>query len=321
VGAVGSASAKLILFGEHAAVHGYPALGVSLPERTTVRFLGAPGSAWDLDALMREDRDSVARVLTFLERELASLPRTAVRIESDVARGVGFGSSAALCASLAKAALALAGELDAPVSRVWHVAHEAERIFHGTPSGIDTGLALLDGMFSFDARPPGLPLARALAGPPLHLVVAAVPRAASCAALVASVSQRMRDGHRPTRESMERLGGIAHDAREVLREARPDAPERIGRLADEAMGSLRRLGLSSPALEMLLDAGRAHGALGGKLSGAGSGGALFLVAKDAESAAVIARALQEHADRAALPMVSRPRVVETPGATGSAPRE
>jgi mevalonate kinase len=42
--------------------------------------------------------------------------------------------------------------------------------------------------------------------------------------------------------------------------------------------------LSTPVLDTLLEKGKSAGALGGKLSGAGGGGAFFLLYPDAESA-------------------------------------
>jgi mevalonate kinase len=326
MGGVGSASAKLILFGEHAAVHGHPAIGVSLPEETTVLFSGEPGDTWGLQDVAAGDRDTVSAVLELLEGQLpglASRGRCRVRIESSVPRRSGLGSSASLCSAFARAALehlhgaAAARDND----RAWGIAHSLERLFHGTPSGIDTGLSILGGTVWFQPRPPGLPLHQPLHGPPALLVAGALPRDEACAALVGSLGERMRAGERLARQSIESLGTLAAEARAAL-----EAGSGIGGLADRAMAHLRRLGLSSPALDLLLQAGRNAGALGGKLSGAGGGGAFFLVAESEGSARAIADRLSLEAARASLAFASPPRILTigevplSPGPQPGAPR-
>jgi mevalonate kinase len=314
MGGVGRASAKLLLFGEHAAVYGHPAVGISLPESTTVSLSDCEGAAWDLGPVPAGDREGVAALLARLGELLPSVRRgSRVRIESTVERGVGFGSSAALCGALARAALAGADPGHSE-ERAWGLAHGMERLFHGTPSGIDTGLALAPGMSAFAPRPPHLPARRSLSGGPLYLVVAAVPRAEGCSALVGAIGERVRAGDPAARASIEELGGCAARAAAALDDEADRGSrrrERVASLADQAMETLARLGLSTPWLEQMLDAGRAEGALGGKLSGAGGGGAFFLVARDEASAHAVAARLRSHAEAAGIPLASRPRVVVT----------
>jgi mevalonate kinase len=295
-------------------VYGHGAIGVSLPECTTVR-LSDESRGWDLGAVPVDDRDTVQSVLARLEALLPGLAargRCRVQIDSTVARGVGFGSSAALCGAFARAALAHAGaDRGTDDGHAWHLAHDAEHLFHGTPSGIDTGLSLASGMFAFLPRPPQLPQREPLSARPMHLVVAAVPRAEGCGELVGAIGERVRSGERAARRSIEALGACAARARGVLESGAGGVAENFGALADEAMETLGLLGLGTPWLEELLSAGRVAGALGGKLSGAGGGGAFFLVARDEASARVIASRVAAHAEAAGIPLVSAPRVVLT----------
>ena len=326
MGGIGSASGKLILFGEHAAVHGYRAVGVSLPEKTTARFWTDVTGDWDLSDLAGADREMVRRVLQRLEELLPGLSvqgRCKVTLASDVPRGVGFGSSAALCAALARAALAHAGgsvhadDAGSPFQGSpldeWSLAHDAERLFHGTPSGIDTGLAILDGLFAFRPHPPALPEYQPLSGAPLHLVVAAVPRSASCGALVALLGQRMKTGHQETRDAVRDLGAMAEAAQKAIAGPAADGARDIADLADTAMDRLRRLGLSSQWLDRLLAAGKKAGALGGKLSGAGGGGAFFLVTSDTAAAGQVVSAVEKEAEAAGIRLAAPARLLSTGG--------
>ncbi len=296
MGGVGSAFGKLLLFGEHAAVHGHPALGASLPEMTVVRLDDGPGHEWNLDSIPTEDRGGVRAVLARMEAlipDLADRGYCSVRVESNVARGVGFGSSAALCGAFARAALAHARRgAEEPPDAAWQCAHEAERIFHGTPSGIDTGLSLRGGTWMLQPRLPSLPDCERLEHPRIWLVVGAVPRDAACGELIGAVSRRIASGDTAARACIEALGGLASAAVSVLRGLDGGTAKGIARLADAAMPFLRDLDLSTPALEKVLAAGGAAGALGGKLSGAGAGGAFYLVAENEASAGEIKARVQ-----------------------------
>jgi len=308
-------------------VHGHPAVGISLPETTTVRLVDlAPGAAWDCGALADEDREVCAALvgrLRALMPEMEPLGPCRVLVESEVPRAVGFGSSAALCAALVRAARAHGGargrdpmaggpETAADTTAEWELAHGLEKFFHGTPSGVDTGLALREGTWAFRPRPPALPACERLDGVLPVLVIGAVQRDESCGALVADLSRRRKAGDESVIRSIDALGNLAGAARDALRPRTGDAAKAaviLAELAETAMGLLRGLGLSVPALDELLEAGKRAGALGGKLSGAGGGGAFYLVARNDGEAGVVARRLAEEAARRGLRMASPPRVL------------
>lgn len=304
---LGEGRGKLLLFGEHAAVYGHPAMGLSL--KTTLRVQLQPGreSAWKVEGVEAEDCGKILEVLDLLEKISLSGPgrgRGTIRIESEIPRGLGFGSSAALCVALASAVAAWRGEEDQ--RRIWEWAHRGEQLFHGTPSGVDTGLALLDGLYSFRPHPPELPAVERLKGVALHLVIGAVPRREIAGALIGGLRAKMLGGEQNTITTFAGLGKLAERAGEILRgraEAGGEAtaPEILGGLAREAQEYLSGLGLNTPDLDQLLEQGMAQGALGGKLSGAGGGGAFFLIYPDPEAARSGAKALHDLARKRKLP--------------------
>lgn len=403
---VAIAPGKLLLFGEHAAVYGYPAVGTALPLTVTLRH--TPGGAEPGRAVrspeqgrerprehkrVREDRldlgglavlgipprfHDAARALFKRLRELLDNPLDpplpplreltgTVTVETTLPISAGFGSSGAVCAALAELALVgpiahnrdanehaetgttedrvAAAPVPAPATRhdQWRMANELERLFHGTPSGIDTGLATFGDTRYFDfpsagRRQMSLPEARPLADPPGILLVGAVPRRGDTKSLVAGIRRAWDRNDGELKSRIAALGDLAAEAGRLLgtaaagsrsgdgepaagsdrtaargsgrrsgvgaagsapgevadrangqleprapspshTEARTDhaAAGELGRMADAAHEELRALGLSSEELEAALNAGRRQGALGGKLSGAGGGGAFYLV--------------------------------------------
>lgn len=297
---VGSGWAKLLLFGEHAAVYGYPAMGLSLSTALQVHLYPGSAEGWKFEGVREEDREKILQVMGLIE-ELAyaglEKPQGGGRLlfESQIPRGLGFGSSASLCVAVAEAVAARRGESDS--RRIWEWAHRAEQLFHGTPSGIDTGLALLGGLYSFRPHPPQLPDAEQLPGFPLHLVVGAVPRKASAGALIGALREKVLGGDEGAGKILERLGTLAAEAAAILktrteRGVAGSAARDLGALAWEAQELLGDLGLSTPELDRLIEESRALGALGAKLSGAGGGGAFFLICPDPDTARSAAAALK-----------------------------
>ncbi len=109
-------------------------------------------------------------------------------------------------------------------------------------------------------------------------------------------------------EAIGELGALSDSAAGILQANAPHAAAALGSLADRAMAALRGIGLSTPDLEVVLEAARRAGALGAKLSGAGGGGAFYAIAPDAEAAALIARKIREAASAAGLSLLSEVRV-------------
>ena len=292
----GHATGKLLLFGEHAAVYGHPALGISLPWRLELKISAVAETG-------RADSRHGSATPPPLPEQLRAILGTpgmhaVVEIRSQIPSALGFGSSAALCVA-AERALAGAVAPHRSAAAAWRGAHERERVFHGTPSGADTGLAALAGAgYLTWASSGALPRYHPLPAAELHLVVAAVPRSGNTRAHIAAVAQRMRAGDTATRDTLRRLGRCSTEARALLLEPGPSAND-LGVVADRAQWMLAELGLGDRTQERLLHAGRAAGASGGKLSGAGGGGACFLVCRDARIAARVLAAIGEQAAVAA----------------------
>lgn len=292
---IGRGAGKLLLFGEHAAVYGYPAMGVALPLEITVET--APAIGWERPPLpAREGRLIDAAIMALPEAVGHHVEPQRLTITSTLPMSRGFGSSAAFSVALLHAIAARALRKAGPekhAQALWSLANRLETVFHGTPSGIDTGLSVLGGAQAFRPAPPHLPRATAVSLPVCHLVVGWLPRTLGTAELVGGIRERIAEGDRSTQTAMDRLGALSADVVTDIEHRGPALP--VGKLGGYARGAqelLRGLGISTPELDDALEILERNGAAGAKLSGGGGGGAFFGVFADGGDAARAAAALE-----------------------------
>lgn len=295
---VGEGHGKLLLFGEHAAVYGYPAVGIALPLSITATL--TPALSWERPPLPAREGGLIDAALTAVSDVLGrQVEPCRLVIESTLPMSRGFGSSAAFSVALIRALEADHTAETAPhiaTETLWRRAHALERVFHGTPSGIDTGLAVLGGVQAFRPAPPDLPSAWTVALPDCLLVVGSLPRSLGTAELVGGIRTRLDAGDRRTREAMDALGELCETiARAITERGAGMSVGELGEFALKAQSLLAALGTETPELAAALATLRKHGAEGAKLSGAGGGGAFFGVFADSQRAHEAAAALEaEH---------------------------
>jgi mevalonate kinase len=143
-----SAPGKVILCGEHAVVYGWPAIALPLSSvRATATVTNAAagsgvtcdipdsGERWVL-ADVSEQPLARLTALVFQRLGITAPPDLQIILRSTIPIASGMGSGAALGAALVKALAAHLGHTLTP-AEVSGLVYEIERIYHGTPSGID----------------------------------------------------------------------------------------------------------------------------------------------------------------------------------------
>jgi mevalonate kinase len=273
------ACGKIILLGEHSVVFGQPALAAGLARGLTLDASplpdrGAPIQlcipAWDIDLqLTPASEHPVARACLEVLAHCDG-PVTGWRIEGHarVPCGAGLGSSAALTVALARLALgAEGGEPD--LEDVIAASMIGERVFHGTPSGIDSTVAARGGVLSFVR---GAPCEQVVLASPLQLVVipSGVPR--QTGVLVAGVRARRERLPEIVDPILVALGQLVRRGRVALGRGELAEFAELCSIAHELLGAL---GVSIPALDRACAMAVEHGALAAKLTGAGGGGCVF----------------------------------------------
>jgi mevalonate kinase len=290
----GSAPGKVILFGEHAVVYGQPAIAVPVQQLAARAFakplLRAPSGTihiqaddigLDAELASLDDSNPIALAIHLtlqkigVERPLA----LHLKVSSTIPLAAGLGSGAAISVAIIRAISAFHGK-PLPDADVSALAFEVEKIYHGTPSGIDNTVVTFAKPVYFVK---GQPLQTFKVGAPFTLLIADTGIASPTRIAVGDVrSAWEKDPPRYDALFMQ-IGALAQKARAAIETGDSVA---LGPLMNENHALLQQIGVSSPELDLLVTAAKQAGAHGAKLSGSGRGGNMIALVDEDNSETV-----------------------------------
>lgn len=294
---VASAPAKVILFGEHFVVYGEPAIVLAIDKRAYAKVqlrrdekLQMSSKNLKLTACYEND---VLKIRNGNEKEAKFKFKPVkvavdkvfekygqyvgldIEIESNVPVAAGLGSSAAVAASVTAAVGAL---LDVKMSKedVFRITYEAEKVVHGTPSGIDPAISTFGGALLFQ-KDTGF---RSLD------VKMEIPLVVGDTGVIRTTRFQVEKVRNLKKRYPQLVKPIFLAAREIVLRAvealKENDLETLGELMNINHALLYGLGVSDESLEWLINAARKAGALGAKLTGAGGGGCMIALARNQE---------------------------------------
>jgi mevalonate kinase len=295
-----TAPGKVILFGEHAVVYGQPAIAVPLSEVSAkaiinADILGPPGrihikaAAIGMDEKLNslDDDDPIGKAirLTIQTLKIDRVPAFKLKISSSIPVAAGLGSGAAVSVAIIRA---LSSFLGNPLAdkEVSELAFEVEKLHHGRPSGIDNTVVAFEKPVYFRK---GKPVQSFEVGKAFHLVIADTGVSSPTGLVVADVKSSWEKETKRYEEIFEAIGGISKQAFRAIEDGKI---EKLGELMGENHRFLQVLGVSSRALDTMVEAAMAAGALGAKLSGGGRGGNMIALVGE-ESSGAVAEALMD----------------------------
>jgi mevalonate kinase len=254
---------KVILLGEHAVVYGHPALAVPLTLGVTAR--AAPSDRCALTGLPDLTEPQRTMLDAAFETVAAATGRPPLRItvSSTLPVSMGLGSSAALAVAVSRLLLSAGGGRPSP-AKVLALALRMEQTFHGTPSGVDHTVSAHGAPLLYRRASPGrrARVRQVRIGAPATLLLALAGPRRGTQQTVAALRQRAKRWPR-------RYGRLSVEGTRALESG---DLESLGDAMNVNHGLLSAAGVSSPALEVAVDALRRAGALGAKLTGAGGDG-------------------------------------------------
>ena len=280
-----SASAKTILFGEHAVVYGEPAIAIPLSHIRTSCELTPNGSEFRVFSEKTganqtfselEPESGLKTLLSLLKDEFSfqELPSDTLHIKSDIPIASGLGSGAALSIAVIRAFCAHYGKHFSD-EKINDMAYEIEKIYHGSPSGIDNTTIAYEQAIIF-TKGAGIEKLKADLNKMNLLVIDSGIRSRTI-----DVVSDVKANFEANQPFIKEIGNLVNSAVTVLEEMNT---EEIGRLMNENQRLLCQINVSSPELDTFIDFGRKNNALGGKLTGAGRGGNFLILARDKEQA-------------------------------------
>ena len=292
-----SAPGKIILFGEHAVVYGRPALAVPVTQvHADVDVSDSSrGGIWidASDVNIRAELNtlpsdhpiaSVVHNYLFFSR-VSPFPNLEIKITSTIPVASGLGSGAAVTVALIRA---LASHLNYSMNdeEVNAFAYEIEKLYHGTPSGIDNNVITY-------AKPVYFVKGKSIeifkVGQPFTVVIADTGISAPTKESVADVRKLWEADKTKWENVFDNIGEIVDQARTAIESGQW---EMLGDLMNQNNTLLQELTVSSPELDQLVNAARNAGALGAKLSGGGRGGNMIALVKP-EMAESVSSSLRE----------------------------
>jgi len=278
---LGRAHGKVVLLGEHAVVHGVPALAASVGRgaSATARPADVPSlciiDASDHATDKASEPRSIDANAELLRAFRALCDATGVcasaEVRIDVPLGAGLGSSASLGVALARALLSLRGTAFDD-EQVVEVASAWERVFHGNPSGVDVAVATYGGCIAF-SRSEGV--RRLSLKEPVPLCIGDTGTRSSTRAMVQRVGELLRQHKDDGRGVLDGIRACVCAARDPLMAGNWHD---VAAAMNENQRWLGSLGLNTVDSDVLCGVAMSAGALGAKLTGAGGGGCVIALA-------------------------------------------
>ncbi|MEM7137058.1 MAG: mevalonate kinase [Myxococcota bacterium] len=290
---MGFGRGKVILLGEHAVVHGYPAIAAGIErgvrtEATEHHEDVLTLSPWNLDVRPNANGEPLERAFALALDSYQGRPNLRVDARVELPAGAGLGCSAAIGVAVLDA---IDERLGRPRTResLAEAALAWERVFHGNPSGVDNTMSAIGGVALFQK---GQALTPLQSNKPLHLAIGNSGQSPSTKEMVASVARQLAEDEPRVTQSFEAIEVLVRNAKLAIEAGDHIA---LGQLLDLNHTILSSLMLCTTELDGLCQAARAAGALGAKMTGGGGGGCMVALATKHEEAVRIASVLGEGA--------------------------
>jgi mevalonate kinase len=208
-----------------------------------------------------------------------------VNVECEIPVAAGLGSSASTTVAIISA---VANSRHAKLSKeeIFKLAFVPENYLHGKPSGVDQATCIYGGIIEFN-RPFNVKKVRPKKEPVILVCDTGIHHATKT--LVGGVVKKSQKERSNFHDYIAKVRKISAGVAKALTEG---DDEDLGTLMYQNHDFLRKIGVSNPTLDHLVEVARREGALGAKLTGAGGGGCIIVLSQSKTSRDRISRVLR-----------------------------
>jgi len=277
-----SAPGKLMLFGEHAVVYGYPCIVTTVSSRIYVEV--EKSNKFKVDAPQVKDLKFVLKTVRLFCEKYKVDNKILIKTKSDFSSKLGFGSSSAVTVATIKA-LSLFYKIEISKKEVFDMGYKVIREIQKIGSGFDIASAIYGKTIYYVS---GGQIIETLSVKDLSLVIGYSGIKADTASIVKNLESRIHNSESEYKKIFSKIGKIVEEAKISL--VNSDW-KRTGELMNQNHKLLQELGVSTEKLDNMCFSAVSAGAYGAKLSGAGGGDCMIVLTpknkiKNVESAII-----------------------------------
>lgn len=257
---IARAPAKIIIIGEHFVVHGSHALAASID-----RYITVLASHSTRDELFSNGRPVKADFIFSSIDRITKGSHVKLQVKSQIPKGAGLGSSAAISVASAIAVSKLFG-INPDPEFLFEVAMESERLVHGNPSGIDVAASLYGGFILFKRGE-----IRSISSQEIQFIIIDSKQRRRTKSLVNRVKKFMELNPDLFSALINSVDIMAQEGASAISDGRL---ERLALFMNISQSFLELIGVSTAKIEKIIS-GLKGSIVGAKITGAGGGGCII----------------------------------------------
>ncbi|MEA2098389.1 MAG: mevalonate kinase [Patescibacteria group bacterium] len=288
----GKGYAKIILFGDHFAIYGIPAIATAIDKYVKIETeeINEDDIIFDdrifYEKISKKDEPYhiSSRIFDAMFSNL-NLNHVKFTVSGTAIPKIGMGYSAAFNVALARAVSEYL-KLNWNDQKINEISYKGECVSHGNASGIDNACATYRSLLWFEKNK----IMPFKIGAELKLVLCDSKISHNTKEIVTNVRRRAE-------ENPDKFGKILIEAKKIVIEAKESLEEKdfkkVGILMNKNHKLLEQIGVSCLELEKLVDIALTNKALGAKITGAGGGGAVVMLCRDEEHQNFLAEKIEK----------------------------